>query len=45
MDFVFAELTKGPRKKRKAWDFLFQDDLRSGEKRHSKFLKSQLVTG
>ena len=40
-----AELTQGRRKERRAWDFLFQGDLRSGEKRHTKFSKSQSVTG
>ena len=44
-DCVVTELTKGPRKKRKVWGSLFQGDLRSGEKRLSKFLRSQSVTG
>ena len=44
-DCAVTELTKGPRKKRKVWGSLFQGDLRSGEKRLSKFLRSQSVTG
>lgn len=44
-DCAVTELTKGPKKKRNAWGSLFQGDLRSGEKRLSKFSRSQSVTG